>query len=76
MESPAIATLIKMMETLPEAEQNQVVETVRSYIANLQDEAHWDQLFGQTQVKLRKAARRARREIKENRSEPLDLNRL
>ncbi len=76
MESPAIATLIKMMETLPEAEQNQVVETVRSYIANLQDEAHWDQSFGQTQVKLRKAARRARREIKETRSERLDLNRL
>jgi hypothetical protein len=49
VDSPAIATLIKMMETLPEAEQNQVVETVRSYIANLQDEAHWDQLFGQTQ---------------------------
>ena len=76
MESPAIATLIKMMETLPEPEQNQVVEAVRAYIANLQDEADWDQLFSNTQGQLREAARKARQQIKENRSEPFDLNLL
>lgn len=76
MESPAIATLIKMMETLPEAEQNQVVETVRAYIADLQDEADWDTLFNQTQAKLTEAGRKAQRQINENRSQPFDLNRL
>ena len=76
MESPAIATLIKMMEALPEAEQNQVVETVRAYIASLQDESAWDLSFGHTEAKLSEAARQARRQIKENRSQPFDLNHL
>ncbi len=76
MESPATATLIKMMETLSETDQNQVVETVRAYIANLQDEADWDQLFIRSQAKLTEAARQARRQISENRSQPFDLNRL
>ncbi len=70
MESPAIATIIKMMETLPEAEQNQVVETVRAYIASLQDETTWDLAFRHTEAKLVEAARRAPRQIKENRSKP------
>jgi len=76
VESPAIATLIKMMETLPEAEQNQVVETVRAYIANLQDEADWDQLFSQTQARLIKTAHQAKRQIKENHSKPFELEQL
>jgi hypothetical protein len=76
MESPAIATLIKMMESLPEDEQNQVVEAIRAYIADLQDEVSWDNSYKQTQDKLAKTARRAKHQIRENGSQPLDLNEL
>jgi hypothetical protein len=65
MDSPAIITLIKMMETLPESDQIQVVEAVREYIADLQDEVKWDNTFYQTQDKLAKAARKARKQIRE-----------
>ena len=38
MSSNAIITITRMMETLPEALQNQIVEHLREYIAELQDE--------------------------------------
>jgi hypothetical protein len=38
MESNAIATVIKMMESLPESEQNHLVEHLREYIREIQDE--------------------------------------
>jgi len=63
MESPAIATLLKMMESLPEEEQNQVVAAIRAYIADLQDEVSWENSYKQTQDKLIKTAHRARRQI-------------
>jgi hypothetical protein len=76
MESPQIAILIKMMESLPEEEQNQVVEAFRAYIADLQDEVRWENSYKQTQDKLIKTAHRARRQIREKSSQPLDLSRL
>ncbi len=76
MDSPAIATLIKMMESLPEAEQNRVVEAVRAYIADLQDEAEWDQSFSKSQDQLTRAAQKAKQQIRENNSQPFDLGKL
>jgi len=38
MESNAIATVVKMMESLPESEQNHLVEHLREYITEIQDE--------------------------------------
>ena len=38
MSSTAITTLTKMMESLPESAQHQVVEHLRDYVENLQDE--------------------------------------
>ncbi len=76
MESRAIATLIKMMETLSEADQNRVVEMLRVYIADLQDETAWDESFRKTQAKLTGVDRLVRQQIKENRAEPFDLDKL
>lgn len=76
MESPAITTLIKMMKSLPEAEQNQVLEAVRAYIADLQDETRWDESFRKTENRLGEAARLARKQIKEAGSDPFDLTKL
>ena len=76
MASNAIATITRMMETLPEALQNQIVEHLREYIAELEDELHWEVSFNRTQEQLVAAARRAKQEIAEGKAEPMDLDRL
>lgn len=76
MSSTVITTLIKMMETLPERTQGQVVEHVRDYIAEMQDEQQWDSAFLRTQKELIAAARRAKQEIAAGKSEPMDFSQL
>lgn len=76
MSSTAIATVIKMLESLPEAAQEQVVEHLREYLADTQDELQWDTLLKKTQPQLIAAARRAKREIAEGLAEPLDYDQL
>ena len=76
MASNAITTITKMMETLPEAIQNQIVEHLREYITELEDELHWETSFNSTQDQLIAAARRAKQEIAEGKAEPMDLERL
>lgn len=76
MSSTAIATVLKMMESLPETLQDQVAEHLREYIADLQDELQWDTSFKKTQQQLSAAAQHAKREIAEGKALPLDLNQL
>jgi hypothetical protein len=76
MSSTAIATVTKMLESLPETAQVQVVEHLREYIEDLRDELEWDTLFAKTQPQLVTAAKRAKREIAEGRAKPLDENQL
>jgi len=76
MSSAAITTLIKMMETLPARTQYQVVEHVRDYIAEMQDEQQWDNAFQRTQKELIVAARHAKQEIAAGKSEPMEYSRL
>lgn len=71
-----IETVIKMMESLPEGSQNQVVEQVSLYIEEIQDEMRWDSLFKKNQKKLIEAAKRAKLEIGEGKSKPMDYNKL
>lgn len=63
MASTAIITITKMMETLPEPAQEQAVEHLREFIAEMQDEIQWDSLFEKTQKQLIMATRKARKEI-------------
>ena len=65
MTTPAIQTIIKMVDTLPEAAQNQVADHLREYIATMQDEATWDDLFARSQDKLAESGRRAKQQIAE-----------
>ena len=76
MTSTAIATVIKMMETLPEDTQNQVVGHLRDYVAEIHDEIQWDISFKKTQEQLIAAAQRARQEIAAGHAEPLDYDQL
>jgi len=76
MASAASVTVGKMLESLPETMQDQVVEHLREYLADLQDALEWDNLFKQTQPQLAAAARRAKQEIADGHAKPLDYDRL
>ncbi len=76
MPSTAIATVEKMLETLPEEMQERVVEHLQEYILDLQDELQWDALFEHTQEQLVAVARRAKQEIAAGQAEPMDFDRL
>ena len=76
MASAAIATLVKMIESLPETTQNQVVEHLRDYVAEMRDERRWDASFKRTEKPLAALAQSARREIAQGQAAPLDYARL
>jgi len=76
MPSAAIATLVKMVESLPDELQEKVVEHIRDYIAALEDEKRWDTSFQRTQGNLVAAARKAKQEIAAGQSVPMDYEQL
>lgn len=76
MSSNAIATITQMMEPLPDTIQERVVEHLREYLLELEDELRWDTLYQKTQPALITAAKKARKEIAEGLSKPLDPNDL
>ncbi|HEY73157.1 MAG: hypothetical protein DRJ03_04560 [Chloroflexi bacterium] len=76
MTSTAVATVTKMIESLPEPAQNQLVQHLRDYVAEMQDEIQWDIAFRRTQEQLIAAAQRARQEIAAGHAEPLDYDQL
>jgi hypothetical protein len=76
MVTPAVNTIIKMIEQLPESEQIRVADHLREYLANLEDEQKWDDEFAKSQDKLVYAAREVRKQIAEGKSEPMDFDKL
>jgi hypothetical protein len=74
MSSNAIATVIKMMESLPENIQNQVADHLREYLEDLRDELQWEDTFKKTQNKLVAAAQLAKKQIEEGYSQPMDYD--
>lgn len=76
MLSRAIATVVKMMESLPEPEQDRIVAHLRQYLEEIQDERRWDDLFKKTQPQLIAAAKRAKQEIAAGQAKPLDPHSL
>lgn len=76
MSSATIATLVKMIESLPDPAQEQVVEHLREYLPDLQDEVRWDELIQRTQPRLVEAARKARQEKAAGQAAPFDSHRL
>lgn len=76
MSSVAIATVVKMMESLPVDVQDRVAEHLREYIDDLQDEIQWNQSFQRTQQNLVAAAKRAKQEIAEGGATVMDYDQL
>ena len=61
-----------MVESLPSDAQERLVDHIRDYIAELNDEMRWDDSFKRTKTSLVAAARRAKQEIAEGRSIPMN----
>jgi Spy/CpxP family protein refolding chaperone len=76
MVTPAVNTIIKMIEQLPESDQDRVAEHLREYLAELEDDEKWDEAFAKSQDKLVYAAREARKQTAEGKSELMELNKL
>ncbi|MBE9166794.1 hypothetical protein IQ238_04345 [Pleurocapsales cyanobacterium LEGE 06147] len=76
MSSTVITTVVQMMESLPIEVQERVLEHLREYIDDLQDEIQWDRSFQKTQEKLVAAARRAKQEIAEGHAIAMDYDQL
>jgi hypothetical protein len=72
MSSATIATLVKMMESLPETTQDEVVRHLRDYLDDIQEEKSWDEKFERSQVQLASRARRAKQEISSGIADPLN----
>ena len=76
MSSPAVTTIVEMVESLPEELQEQVAEHVRTYLAEIEEENRWDNSFKRTKDNLVSAARKAKAEIAAGMSTPMDYEQL
>lgn len=72
MASEALATVVKMIESLPESVQDRVVERLRDHIEDAREEMQWDESFSRSQVALAAAARKARAEVTQGLAVPLN----
>lgn len=76
MPSLAITTVLKMIESLPENAQNRVLEHLREYIQELEEELKWEKSFKKTESNLIAAAKRAKQEIAQGLAKPMDYDEL
>ena len=74
MPSSAIATSIKIMESLPETLQDKVVEHLREYLEDLREQDRCNLSFPNTQQSLIMAAQRAKQEVYAGKAQPLDID--
>ena len=65
-----------MIESLPAVFQEKIVDQVRELIADLEDEESWQSSFDQTREQLLAFAQRAKQEIAEGKSFPMDYEQL
>ncbi|NEO36278.1 MAG: hypothetical protein F6J90_08075 [Moorea sp. SIOASIH] len=71
-----IATVVKILESLPDAQQERIIEHLRQYIADIEDELQWDESFRKTQTKLVEVARFAKQQIAEGQGQAMDYEQL
>jgi len=76
MSTMAVVTMTKMMESLPETLQNQILNHLREYLEDIQDELEWDRQFQRTQPQLIAVAKRAKQEIAQGYAKPFDYDQL
>jgi len=76
MKCTTLNTINKMLESLPENKQEQVLNHLYNYITELQDEIKWDLLFKNSEKEISRIAREVKEEIKKSNIEDFDYDRL
>ena len=76
MRCTTLNTINKMLESLPENKQEQVLNHLYDYITELQDEIKWDLLFKNSEKEISQIARAVKKEIKEGKIKDFDYDRL
>lgn len=71
----AIETAVKILESLPEPTQENLVEELRRLALEAQDEAKWDKNFTRNSG-LENAARNVRKDIAEGKASEMDFEQL
>lgn len=74
--SKATETAAKMIESLPEAVQERVVDELRALVEDARDEAKWDELIERKKGGLVAAARKARKDIAAGKATDMDFEKL
>lgn len=72
----ATETAAKMIDSLPEAAQERVVEELRALVEDARDELKWDDLIAKKKDGLAAAARKARKEIAAGKATDMDFDKL
>jgi len=76
MSEENIATIVKILESLPDAQQEKIIQHLREYIADIEDELKWDKSFQKTQNKLVEVARLAKQQIAQGKRQTMDYEQL
>lgn len=76
VKNETVQTVTKLLEAFPSAVQDQAVERLREYLADINDELRWDESFERTSDKLAEVARHVREQFKNGETEPFDLEKL
>lgn len=74
MTSPAIQELVNIVAALPDNVQAQVIEHLREYITDLQDEQQWEIAFQRSQSALVAAAKQAKQQKAAGQATEMDYN--
>ncbi len=74
--SASALTVVKMIESLPDSLQERLVEHLREYLLDMQDELKWDKQLKKTQKQLAATSRRAKKESAKGFATSMDFNRL
>ncbi|MGK7931970.1 MAG: hypothetical protein AB4041_11130 [Microcystaceae cyanobacterium] len=76
MSQENIATVVKILESLSDSQQERVIEHLKEYMTNLEDEWQWNKSFEKSQSQLIAAARLAKQQIAEGLAQPMDYDQL
>jgi hypothetical protein len=69
-------TITEMINSLPLAIQERILEDVQEIVADAIDESDWQIKFERKQEKLMMAARRVRRQVAAGKAKPIDHSKL
>jgi len=76
MSKENIATVVKFLESFSDAQQERIIEHLRNYITDMEDELKWEQSFRKTQDKLVEAAKLAKQQIAQGQGQAMDYDQL